>query len=229
MVKVTAQFAYFAATCGQMVKNFISKHNNVLLLSTTLHTSTCIATSIYVCVFVPRMDKVPSKVDSNCAIDILHVFQQIGYEILKVEQTLRCLEDKNTLHELNGHVRSYLKMYLNILYQAQVILAGKLAGLKYLQAIYKPYANKINTTVKVQLSTYDVTLLVFLVVSIQALQMVEKENKQVYSCAEKAKKLRDSSCNFVSSNTLIVWPLSVKYRKRPLKEHNRQNEVSCIE
>ena len=181
-------------------------------------------------------NKVPPKFDSNCVIDVLHALKQLENEILKVEQELKCLED-------NDHMRRYLKIYLNILYEARMFLVGKLAlvvaewclpRLKYLQAILKPYA-EINTTKKLQLSTYDVTMLVFLVVSIQALLLVDKGNKQDYSCAanlqiypRRAKKLCDSSHIFVPSNTLIVWPVSVKDSKRPLKEQQSQNEVRVV-
>ena len=67
---------------------------------------------IYVC----RMEKYSP--------DILRVLSQIEKEITKVEEELKCLEDKGALHEINEHMRRSQ----NVLYQAQMVIAEKLSS-----------------------------------------------------------------------------------------------------
>ena len=67
------------------------------------------------CICVCRMEKYSP--------DILRVLRQIEKEITKVEEELKCLEDKGALHEINEHMRRFQ----NALYQAQMVIAEKLS------------------------------------------------------------------------------------------------------
>jgi len=88
-----------------------------------------------------------------------------------------------------------------------------------------------DTSVAVQPFTHDAALLIFLVVSI--LISLKKEDEQFGSWAdislkENAKLLYDGLNFDVSSNTLIVYPLSVKSNKSPLKGDENLDEVRVV-
>ena len=171
----------------------------------------------------------------NCITDTLCVFQRLEIEIAKVEEVLKYFEDEGTQCNCKiNDTRRYLKQYLNNLYQAKVFLSFALVEqyltrLKHLQVIFSWYAGTVNIPVEVQLLKHGVTLPTFLVKSISLLSVVKKGDIRRYGgSAEMAAIFCDGSHLIVSTNTLIVCPVSKRVKKRPLKENEGQNEVSVV-
>ena len=150
---------------------------------------------------------------------------------------LQYLEDKGTQHnsKISDHRRRYLKEHLNILYQAQaflsfIVVEQYLTILKYLQVIFKNYADRIPPPVEMWSLKHGAILpvSVFWVKCISPLSVDKKGDIQRYGCAEMAAMLCDGSCLVVPTNTLIVCPVAKRAKKRPLKEKEGQKEVRVV-
>ena len=144
------------------------------------------------------------ELDSNRASDGSHVLQLIEDEIKRVVQILAHLESKTALLDNEDliayrRMRSFLRKYLNVLYQARrfvtihvplVVIEQYLTRLILLQAVFEKYAAVFrNTPLAVKLFTRGADVLVFLVAALMA----------------ESKKQDGESMDIFNSGCFLIW------------------------
>ena len=198
------------------------------------------------------MEKDTPELDSNRASDDSHVSQLIEDEIKRVEQILAHLESKsiqlgNEDQIAYRRIRSSLKKYLNVLYQARrfltrhvplVAIKQYLTRLISLQAIFEKYAAVFrNTLLTVKLFTRGANVLVFLVVCVSSALMAENKKQDKESTGtfnsdcclkDNAKSLYSSSDFFTLPSTLTTYPVFLPPKKDPSKEDDDQDKVIIV-
>ena len=194
------------------------------------------------------MEKCTKKLpefDSNRALDYLH---HIENEIKRAEQTLAYLESKtasNQDHIANRRMRSSLRKYLNVLYQARrflsrhvplVVIEQFLTRLISLQAVFKKYAAVFrNISLAVELFTQGADVLVFLVDCVYSALMAKSKEQDKGSLGifdsdcclkEKAKSLYISSDYSIAPlSTLTTYPFFPAAKKWPSEGDDDRNKV----
>ena len=139
-------------------------------------------------------DNLP-EFDSNRALDYSHVSQEIEDEIKRVKQALAYLESKSAQVSNEDQIayrrmRSSLRKYLNLLYQARrfvtgyaplVVIEQYLSRLISLQDVFNKYAAVFrNTPLAVKLYTQGTNVLVFLVTCVFSTLMAQGQKQ--YRC-----------------------------------------------
>ena len=175
------------------------------------------------------------ELDSNRTSDYSHVSQQIEDEIKRVEQTLAHLESKTTQVANEDHIayrrmRSSLRKYLNVLYQARrflsrhaplVVIEQCLTRLISLQAVFKKYAAVFRNTPLCMSSALMVES-----------KKQDKEctgNFDSHCCLkDKGKSLYDSLNLIVPPSTLNAYPVFLPPKKWPPKGDDDRDKLKVI-
>ena len=193
------------------------------------------------------------ELDSNRALDGSHVSQLIEDEIKRVVQILAYLESKTTQFDNEEQIvyrrmRSSLKKYLNVLYQARrfltvhvplVVIERYLTRLILLQAVFKKYAAIFrNTPLAVKVFTEGVNVLVFLVACVSSARKAKSEKLDEESMGsfdsscflkDKAKTLCNNGSDFiVPPSTLTTYPVFLPPKKDPSKGDDDGDKVIIV-
>ena len=182
------------------------------------------------------------ELDSNRASDGSHVSQLIEDEIKRVVQTLARLESKTTLLDNEDQIvyrrmRSSLKKYLNVLYQARrfvtirvplAVIQRYLARLISLQAVFEKYAAVFrNTLLAVKLFTECASVLVFLVACVSSAviaksKKLDEESMDIFDSGcclkDKVRSLYNSLDFIVPPSGLTTCPFFVPQKRGPSKK-----------
>ena len=200
--------------------------------------------------FCFRMEEDLPELDSNRTSDYSHISQQIEDEIKRVEQILVHLESKTTQVSNQDHIayrrmRSSLRKYLNVLYQARrflsrhvplVVIEQCLTRLISLQAVFKKYAAVFrNTPLAVNQFTQSANMLMFLVACVALMVESKKQEKEHtgifdshYYLKNKAKSLCDNIDSLVPPSTLTACPVFLPPKKRSPKGDDDRDKVIIV-
>ena len=191
------------------------------------------------------------ELDSNIAADNSHVLQLIEDEIKRVKQMLAHLESKSTQLGNEDQIayrrmRSSLKKYLNVLYQARIFLTRHvplivieqyLTRLISLQAVFEKYAAVFrNILLAVKLFTEGANMFVFLVAYMSSALMAKSKKQDGksmdiidFGCflKDKAKTLYSSDF-IVPPSILTTYPFFPPPKKDPSKGDGDQDKVIIV-
>ena len=195
------------------------------------------------------MTKDLPELDSNRASDSSHVSQLIEDEIKRVVQMLVHLESKTTLLDNEDqiayrHMRSSLKKYLNVLYQAHrfvtihvplAVIQQYLTRLISLQAVFEKYTAVFkNTPLAVKLFTEGADVLVFLVACVSSARKAKSKKLDEEFMGsfdsgcflkDKAKSLYNGSDFIVPPSRLATYPVLLPPKKDPSKGDGDRDKV----